>query len=45
MCDEIVELGVPNGTIHKPNEEVAVVDLERLVHMYVGILERMVRNK
>lgn len=41
ICDEIVELGPINATIHKLNERVAVADLEPLSRIYRGILERL----
>ncbi len=41
ICDEIVELGPVNATIHKLDEHVAVADLEPLAAIYRGILERL----
>ncbi|WP_199611370.1 succinyl-diaminopimelate desuccinylase [Flocculibacter collagenilyticus] len=38
---QVIELGPCNATIHKVNECVAVDDLEKLVHMYQGILEQL----
>lgn len=38
---EVVELGPVNATIHKVDECVAVVDLERLPELYQAICERM----
>ncbi|MFN2309034.1 MAG: succinyl-diaminopimelate desuccinylase [Gammaproteobacteria bacterium] len=35
---QVVELGPVNATIHKVNECVAVEELERLSHMYEGVL-------
>jgi succinyl-diaminopimelate desuccinylase len=39
----IVEVGVPNGTIHKLNECVALTDIDRLHDIYVNILEKMLK--
>jgi len=41
VCNEIVELGPVNATIHKLDECVAVADLEPLSRIYRGILERL----
>jgi len=41
VCDEIVELGPVNATIHQLNERVLVTDLERLATIYRGILHRL----
>ena len=41
ICDEIVELGPINATIHKLDERVAIADLEPLAAIYRGILERL----
>jgi succinyl-diaminopimelate desuccinylase len=41
ICDEIVELGPVNATIHKVDERVAIADLEPLSAMYRRILERL----
>lgn len=43
ICPELVELGVPNATIHKINECCAVEDLETLTGLYQSILERLLR--
>jgi succinyl-diaminopimelate desuccinylase len=40
---EVVELGPVNATIHKIDEHVRVADLERLVPIYRGILDRLLR--
>jgi succinyl-diaminopimelate desuccinylase len=42
ICDEIVELGPVNGTIHKLNERVAIADLEPLSAIYRRVLEKLV---
>ena len=41
ICQEIVEIGPVNATIHKLNERVAVADLEALTAIYSRILERL----
>jgi succinyl-diaminopimelate desuccinylase len=41
ICDEIVELGPLNATIHKVDEHVRIADLEALAAIYRGILERL----
>ena len=41
ICDEVVELGPVNATIHKLNECVRVADLEPLSAIYRGMLERL----
>jgi succinyl-diaminopimelate desuccinylase len=42
ICDEIVELGPVNATIHKLNERVAIADLEPLSAVYRRVLERLI---
>ena len=41
LCDEIVELGPVNSTIHKLNEHVAIADLEPLALIYRRMLEQL----
>ncbi len=41
ICNEVVELGPVNATIHKVDERIAVVDLEPLAAIYRTILERL----
>lgn len=41
ICDEVVELGPVNATIHKLNECVRVADLEPLSAIYRRMLERL----
>jgi succinyl-diaminopimelate desuccinylase len=41
ICDEVVELGPVNATIHKVDECVAIADLEPLSAIYRRILERL----
>jgi succinyl-diaminopimelate desuccinylase len=41
ICDEIVELGPVNASIHKLDERVAIDDLEPLAAIYRRILERL----
>jgi succinyl-diaminopimelate desuccinylase len=38
ICPEILELGPPNASIHKINENVAVADLETLKNIYRRLL-------
>ena len=41
VCDQVVEFGPVNATIHKLNECVAVADLEPLSKIYEGLLEQL----
>jgi succinyl-diaminopimelate desuccinylase len=41
VCQEIIELGPVNATIHKLDECVAIAELEPLAALYRGILERL----
>jgi len=41
ICDEIVELGPINATIHKLDERVAIAELEPLAAIHRSILERI----
>jgi succinyl-diaminopimelate desuccinylase len=41
VCDELVELGPVNATIHRLDERVAVGELEPLAAIYRGVLERL----
>ena len=41
VCQEIVEIGPVNASIHKIDECVAVAELEPLAALYRGILERL----
>jgi succinyl-diaminopimelate desuccinylase len=41
ICDEVVEFGPPNKTIHQVDESIAVDDLEPLKQIYRGALERL----
>lgn len=41
VCDQVVEFGPVNATIHKLNERVAVADLEPLAAIYRGVLARL----
>lgn len=41
ICDELVELGPVNATIHKVNERVKIADLAPLAAIYEGILRRL----
>jgi succinyl-diaminopimelate desuccinylase len=37
----VIEFGPPNATIHKINEQIAVVDLEPLKNIYLGTLQHL----
>jgi succinyl-diaminopimelate desuccinylase len=41
VCDQVVEFGPTNMTIHKVNEYVALKDLEPLSRVYRSLLERL----
>ena len=41
ICDEVVEFGPGNATLHKINEHVRVDDLEPLAACYEGVLTRL----
>lgn len=43
MGAEVVELGPPNGSIHKVDEFVELADVRTLTQVYEDILERLVR--
>ncbi|BGI51310.1 MAG: succinyl-diaminopimelate desuccinylase [Buchnera aphidicola (Ceratovacuna japonica)] len=38
---EIIELGLLNNTIHKPNERVKILDLNKLSNIYENIIEKL----
>ncbi len=42
---QVVELGVPNKTIHQINERVKVTDLQRLLDIYQILLRRLLVNR
>ena len=44
ICPEVIELGPPNATIHKVDENVRVADIEPLKNIYRGVLERLDRS-
>ncbi|WP_018410667.1 succinyl-diaminopimelate desuccinylase [Methyloversatilis thermotolerans] len=41
ICEQVVEIGPSNATIHKLNECVAVADIEPLSRIYEGLLQRL----
>jgi len=41
LCQQVIEFGPPNATIHKINESIAVSDLEPLKDIYLGTLMRL----
>jgi succinyl-diaminopimelate desuccinylase len=44
ICPEVIELGPPNATIHKIDENVRVADIAPLKNIYRGVLERLDRS-
>ncbi len=42
ICEQVIELGPTNATIHKINENVPIADIEPLKEIYKGVLERLV---
>lgn len=38
---EVIELGLPNGSIHQANEHIQQIDLQQLIEMYIGISEKL----
>jgi succinyl-diaminopimelate desuccinylase len=42
ICPQTIELGPPNATIHKVNENLAVQDIEPLKNIYRRVLENLV---
>lgn len=38
ICDEVIELGPPNATIHQVNEHIVLADLEPLPAIYLRLL-------
>ncbi|MCK6372239.1 MAG: succinyl-diaminopimelate desuccinylase [Gammaproteobacteria bacterium] len=41
----VVEFGAVNASIHKVNEHIAIADVDRLRHVYLAILERMLLER
>jgi succinyl-diaminopimelate desuccinylase len=41
ICEQVVEFGPINASIHKIDEHVAVADIEPLKDIYRGALERL----
>jgi succinyl-diaminopimelate desuccinylase len=41
ICPEVIELGPPNGTIHKINEYVSVANIEPLKNIYRRVMENL----
>lgn len=41
LCPQVIELGPPNASIHKVDENVALADLETLTRIYVRVLEKL----
>lgn len=44
ICDEIIELGPPNATIHQINEHIVLDDLRPLPAIYLELLEELNRQ-
>ena len=42
ICQQVIELGPTNATIHKINEYVPLADIEPLKNIYKGVIERLV---
>jgi succinyl-diaminopimelate desuccinylase len=43
MGAQVVEFGAVNATIHKPNEQVPLADIDLMLRTYSNILERLLR--
>ena len=41
VCEQVIELGPPNATIHKIDEHLAVADIEPLKNIYRRVLENL----
>ncbi len=41
ICPQVVEVGPRNASIHKIDEHVQAADIDRLAHIYRGVLERL----
>lgn len=44
ICQELVELGPINASIHQIDEHIAVADLEKLAQLYQNVLERLLTH-
>ena len=44
ICDQVIELGLTNRSIHKINESVRADDLEVLTNIYKKILSKVFSN-
>ncbi len=42
ICEQVIELGPTNATIHKINECLPLADIEPLKNIYLGVIERLV---
>ncbi len=42
ICEQVIELGPTNATIHKINENVPVAEIEPLKNIYKGVIEQLV---
>ena len=41
VCDEVLELGPPNASIHQVNENIALADIEALTAIYLQLLHEL----
>ena len=41
VCDEVLELGPPNASIHQVNEHIALADIEALTAIYLQLLHEL----
>ena len=44
ICEQVIELGPTNATIHAINECLPLVDIEPLKNIYKGVIERLVTD-
>ena len=44
ICEQVVEIGPTNATIHKINEHLPLADIEPLKNIYKGVIERLVSD-
>ena len=42
ICEQVIELGPTNATIHAINECLPLADIEPLKNIYKGVIERLV---
>ncbi|THJ31187.1 succinyl-diaminopimelate desuccinylase [Lampropedia aestuarii] len=44
LCPQVIELGPPNDSIHKVDENIALRELAPLTHIYQALLEQLARR-